>query len=232
MEIFSFAILAFIMGIKHAFDADHVLLVSNFLSRTKRLDESLNISLNWGVGHMLTAGIITLIIFYNVNSYPVVMLLENFEIIIASIMIAMGIISLTIGIPLQHKHEHNHDGIKHEHVHTHRVGGFIKKDLKSHHASFGVGIIHGLASNDELFIVLILGLGIGSVTTLLGALFLFSTGVILGMMLFSILLLKSSNVLTKNFKLILNYGFGISAIIYGLYLFSINTGLEIFQHLF
>ncbi|MBE18873.1 MAG: hypothetical protein CMO11_02725 [Thaumarchaeota archaeon] len=232
MEIFSFAILAFIMGIKHAFDADHVLLVSNFLSRTKRLDESLNISLNWGVGHMLTAGIITLIIFYNVNSRPVVMLLENFEIIIASIMVVMGIISLTIGIPLQHKHEHNHDGIKHEHVHTHRVGGFIKKDLKAHHASFGVGIIHGLASNDELFIVLILGLGIGSVTTLLGALFLFSTGVVLGMMLFSILLLKSSNVLTKNFKLILNYGFGISAIIYGLYLFSINTGLEIFQHLF
>ena len=232
MEIFSFAILAFIMGIKHAFDADHVLLVSNFLSRTKRLDESLNISLNWGVGHMLTAGIITLIIFYNVNSYPVVMLLENFEIIIALIMVVMGIISLTIGIPLQHKHEHNHDGIKHEHVHTHRVGGFIKKDLKAHHASFGVGIIHGLASNDELFIVLILGLGIGSVTTLLGALFLFSTGVVLGMMLFSILLLKSSNVLTKNFKLILNYGFGISAIIYGLYLFSINTGLEIFQHLF
>ena len=232
MEIFSFAILAFIMGIKHAFDADHLLIVSNFLSRTKRLDESLNISLNWGVGHMLTAGIITLIIFYNVNSHPVVMLLENFEIIIASIMIAMGIISLTIGIPLQHKHEHNHDGIKHEHVHTHRVGGFIKKDLKSHHASFGVGIIHGLVSNDELFIVLILGLGIGSVTTLLGALFLFSTGVVLGMMFFSILLLKSSNVLTKNFKLILNYGFGISAIIYGLYLFSINTGLEIFQHLF
>ena len=79
---------------------------------------------------MLTAGIITLIIFYNVNSLPVVMLLEYFEIIIALIMVVMGIISLTIGIPLQHKHEHNHDGIKHEHVHTHRVGGFIKKDLK------------------------------------------------------------------------------------------------------
>ena len=230
MEIFSFAILAFIMGIKHAFDADHILVVSNFLSRSKRLDESLNISLNWGIGHMLTAGIITLIIFYNVNSLPVVMLLEYFEIIIALIMVVMGIISLTIGIPLQHKHEHNHDG--NEHVHTHRVGGFIKKDLKSHHTSFGVGIIHGLASNDELFIVLILGLGIGSITTLLGALFLFSTGVVLGMMLFSILLLKSSNVLTKNFKWILNYGFGISSIIYGLYLFSINTGLEIFHHLF
>ena len=232
MEIFSFAILAFIMGIKHAFDADHILVVSNFLSRSKRLDESLNISLNWGIGHMLTAGIITLIIFYNVNSLPVVMLLEYFEIIIASIMIVMGIISLTIGIPLQHKHEHNHDGIKHEHVHTHRVGGFINKDLKSHHASFGVGIIHGLASNDELFIILILGLGIGSITTLLGALLLFSTGVVLGMTAFSILLLKFSGIFTKNFRLILNYGFGISAIVYGLYLFSINTNLEIVNYLF
>ena len=60
MEIFSFAILAFLMGIKHAFDTDHVLVVSNFLSRSKRLNESLNISLSWGIGLMLTAGIITL----------------------------------------------------------------------------------------------------------------------------------------------------------------------------
>ena len=142
-------------------------------------------------------------------------------------MIVMGIISLTIGIPLQHKHEHNHDGVKHEHVHTHRVGGFINKDIKSHHASFGVGIIHGLANNDELFIVLILGLGIGSITTLLGALVLFSTGVVLGMIAFSIVLFRFSNVFTNNIKLIINYGFGISAIIYGLYLLNVITGLEI-----
>ena len=67
---------------------------------------------------------------------------------------------------------------------------------------------------------------------LLGALFLFSTGVILGMIVFSILLFKSSNILTKNFKLMLNYGLGISTITYGLYLFSINTGWGIFYHLF
>ena len=81
MELFSFAILAFIIGIKHAFDADHILIVSNFLSRAKKLDETLNISLSWGIGHMLTAGIMTLIIFYNRNTIPVIMLLENFEII-------------------------------------------------------------------------------------------------------------------------------------------------------
>ena len=106
MEIFSFAILAFLMGIKHAFDTDHVLVVSNFLSRSKRLNESLNISLSWGVGHMLAAGIITVIIFYNMNSFPVIMLLENFEIIVATVMIAMGIISLTIGIPVPVSYTH------------------------------------------------------------------------------------------------------------------------------
>ena len=165
------------------------------------------------------------------NSFPVIMLLENFEIIVATVMIAMGIISLTIGIPLQHKHEHNHDGMKHEHTHTHRIGGFMNKDLKSHHASFGVGIIHGLASNDELFIILILGLGIGSITTLLGALFLFSTGVVLGMVIFSALVFRFSNIISKNFKLMLNYGFAISAIIYGLYLLSTNTSLTIIKYL-
>tara|TARA_B100000029_G_scaffold230656_1_gene228107 strand:- start:29515 stop:30213 length:699 start_codon:yes stop_codon:yes gene_type:complete len=231
VEIFSFAVLAFLMGIKHAFDTDHVIVVSNFLSRSKRLNESLNISLSWGVGHMLTAGIITVIIFYNMNSFPVIMLLENFEIIIATIMIIMGIVSMTIGIPIQHKHEHNHNGIKHEHTHTHRIGGFMNKDLKSHHASFGVGILHGLASNDELFIVLVLGLGIGSITVLLGALFLFSTGVVLGMIVFSVLVLRVSDSISNNFKWMLNYTFAISAIIYGLYLLYANTNLEIIKYL-
>ena len=143
----------------------------------------------------------------------------------------MGIISLTIGIPVQHKHEHSHDRMKHEHTHTHRIGGFMNKDLKSHHASFGVGIIHGLASNDELFIVLILGLGIGSITTLLGALFLFSTGVVLGMVIFSVLIFRFSDIASNNFKLMLNYGFAISAIIYGLYLLSTNTNLTIIRYL-
>ncbi len=231
MEIFSFAVLAFLMGIKHAFDTDHVIVVSNFLSRSKRLNESINISLSWGVGHMLTVGIITVIIFYNMNSFPVIMLLENFEIIIATIMIIMGIVSMTIGIPIQHKHEHNHNGIKHEHTHTHRIGGFMNKDLKSHHASFGVGILHGLASNDELFIVLVLGLGIGSITVLLGALFLFSTGVVLGMIGFSVLVLRVSDSISNNFKWMLNYTFAISAIIYGLYLLYVNTNLEIIKYL-
>ena len=107
----------------------------------------------------------------------------------------------------------------------------MNKDLKSHHASFGVGIIHGLASNDELFIILILGLGIGSITTLLGALFLFSTGVVLGMVIFSALVFRFSNIISKNFKLMLNYGFAISAIIYGLYLLSTNTSLTIIKYL-
>tara|TARA_B100001123_G_scaffold153460_1_gene177509 strand:- start:5791 stop:6489 length:699 start_codon:yes stop_codon:yes gene_type:complete len=231
VEIFSFAVLAFLMGIKHAFDTDHVIVVSNFLSRSKRLNESINISLSWGVGHMLTVGIITVIIFYNMNSFPVIMLLENFEIIIATIMIIMGIVSMTIGIPIQHKHEHNHNGIKHEHTHTHRIGGFMNKDLKSHHASFGVGILHGLASNDELFIVLVLGLGIGSITVLLGALFLFSTGVVLGMIGFSVLVLRVSDSISNNFKWMLNYTFAISAIIYGLYLLYVNTNLEIIKYL-
>ena len=143
----------------------------------------------------------------------------------------MGIVSMTIGIPIQHKHEHNHNGIKHEHTHTHRIGGFMNKDLKSHHASFGVGILHGLASNDELFIVLVLGLGIGSITVLLGALFLFSTGVVLGMIVFSVLVLRVSDSISNNFKWMLNYTFAISAIIYGLYLLYANTNLEIIKYL-
>lgn len=222
MEAFNFVIIAFFMGIKHAFDADHILVVANILSKSKKLKESLNISLNWGIGHITTTGIMTILIFYNINSNPVRILLENFEVIIPTTLIVMGIISLTVGIPLQHKHQHEHkDGTKHEHIHAHRIGGLLSNKLSPHHTSFGVGIIHGLASNDELFIILVLGLGIGSITVLMSALLLFSLGVVLGMIVFSLILIQTVSSVTKNMKLILNYVIGFSSIIYGLYLFFI-----------
>ena len=233
MEIFNFAIIAFFMGIKHAFDADHVLLVTNILSKSKKLKESLNISLSWGIGHMITAGIITTLIFYNVNSNPVRILLENIEVIIPVTLISIGIISLTVGIPVQHKHEHEHeDGSKHEHIHTHRIGGMLNRNISSHHTSFGVGIIHGLASNDELFIVLVLGLGLGSIGTLIGGIILFSLGVICGMISFSMMLFRSMNYFTRNIKLTIHYGLGIISIIYGLYLFEFEILTMLVNYLF
>ena len=60
------------------------------------------------------------------------------------------------------------------------------KRLHFHHKLFGVGIIQGLASNDELIAVFVAGLGVGSLQLLLGGVAIFTVGVVLGMTLFGV----------------------------------------------
>ncbi len=52
---------------------------------------------------------------------------------------------------------------------------------------FGIGIMHGLASNDELLLLLTVSLGVSSVAEMVVGVGIFSLGVVLGMILFSIL---------------------------------------------
>ncbi len=51
---------------------------------------------------------------------------------------------------------------------------------------FSIGIIQGLASNDELLILFVASLGVTSLLGLLGGVGVFSIGVVLGMVLFGL----------------------------------------------
>jgi hypothetical protein len=53
---------------------------------------------------------------------------------------------------------------------------------------FWIGIIHGLASNDELLLLLTVTLTLTSLASVLLGTFLFSLGVVLGMIVFSVIL--------------------------------------------
>ena len=88
---------------------------------------------------------------------------------------------------------------------------------------FGIGIIHGLASNDELLILFTASLAVTSLGGLLVGLGLFSLGVVLGMIFFAVAfsfpLIKLNS--DKIYKII-SFGTGAAGIIYGtLMLFAI-----------
>ena len=172
-----FLILALLLGIKHSFDADHLLAVSNLLIRSKSLRQTVKMGVSWALGHMITAVIITALLFAFRGSLSPI--LENFEMLVALMLILLGVVSLRQ--TTLHLHAHSHDGSKHKHLHDH-------DDRHMHKHMFGVGIIHGLASNDELLVLITATLGLSSFVGITLGIAIFSLGVIIGMTGYSMLL--------------------------------------------
>jgi cytochrome c biogenesis protein CcdA len=164
----------FLLGMRHATDADHVIAVTTILNRSRRFAHTTLIGALWGLGHTLTVVVVgVLIIVFNVVIPPPVGLAMEFA--VALMLILLGVLNLTGGLravterltppaPIHgHEHEHIHayapesDAHAHDHAHLHGHGtdphlggpaGVV--------ATFGwyqllrpvmVGLVHGLAGS-------------------------------------------------------------------------------------
>ena len=171
-----FFLLALLLGIKHSFDADHLIAVSNLLAKSQSLKQTVKMAASWASGHMITAVIITAILFVFRDALSPI--LEHFEILVALMLIFLGVVSIRqVGM---HFHAHRHGGLEHEHLHGH--------DGNVHKHMFGIGIVHGLASNDELLVLITATLGLSSFLSITAGIAVFSAGVIIGMIAYSLLL--------------------------------------------
>lgn len=211
-EVTSLMLLALVLGFKHSYDSDHLIAVSNILRKVDSVKSSIKIGLSWAIGHMLTATVITIILFVFRESF-LDSVLPNFEKIVGILLIALGIFSLRDFLSL-HSHRHSHGNMVHSHGHTH-----LRKnnDSHSHAHMFGIGIIHGLASNDEILMLLTASLAITSIGSLILALGMFSLGVIAGMALFAAIfsypIIKMHS--EKMYRLV-SFGTGSIGIFYGI----------------
>lgn len=217
LGIFLFPLLAIALGFKHAYDADHLLAVSNFLTRSRGFRETSGMTMSWAVGHMLTAVAIAIFLFVlGTRSRAFIEILGTFQFVVAVMLIGVGLFGILLGArsPLVHEHDHTHYGGKtHSHVHTHRLGR-----MHLHLPLLGVGVVQGLASNDELILIFIVGLGLGSLQALLGAVVLFTIGVMLGMILFGFVMTSAllSSVKKTRLQMVINTFAGSLSIAYGL----------------
>lgn len=179
----SFLLAALVLGIKHSFDADHLIGVSNILAKSRSLGNTIKMSFSWAIGHMITAVLITILLFTFRDSI-LSFILDKFEILVAIMLIALGLISL-YQARFFHTHKHKHSNSAHEHLHIHLKNN---ESDHSHKHMFGVGIIHGLASNDELLLLLTVSLGLSSLFDMILGVAVFSLGVVIGMIVFGIIL--------------------------------------------
>ena len=189
-QLLALAGFGFLLGMRHATDADHVIAVTTILNRSRRFLDTTLIGALWGLGHTITVVIVgVLIIVFNVVIPPPVGLAMEFA--VALMLIGLGLLNLTGGLrefterltppaPM-HAHEHAHEGASHGHLHGHGTDlGLV--------ATFGryqlirpvvVGLIHGLAGSAAVALLVLAT--IQDTGTAIAYLVIFCVGVAAGM---------------------------------------------------
>jgi high-affinity nickel permease len=194
-QLLALAGFGFLLGMRHATDADHVIAVTTILNRSRRFLDTTLIGALWGLGHTITVVIVgVLIIAFNVVIPPPVGLAMEFA--VALMLIGLGILNLTGGLrslterftppaPM-HSHDHAHAGAPHAHLHGH--GSNERLAGRGVVATFGwyqlirpvaVGLVHGLAGSAAVALLVLAT--IQDTGTALAYLVIFCIGVAAGM---------------------------------------------------
>ena len=180
----SLLLLGFLLGVKHALDADHIVAVSTIATGNRSLKRSCAIGFCWGVGHtvvLLVAGLAVLG-FHLAIPHDTARL---FEAGVGVMLIGLGLsVGWTLLRERLHVHAHTHDdGTGHLHVHSHLEGhghAHLHR-YRLEYKSLAVGMMHGLAGSAALLLLVLST--VRSLTDGMLYILMFGTGSISGMVL-------------------------------------------------
>ena len=190
---FGILIISFLLGMRHATDADHVVAVTTIVSRQRSLPRAATIGALWGLGHTLTLlGVGGAMIILGLAMPPWLGL--TLELIVAVMLVVLGVASVVGG-------ERN------------------DRMIDSSARPLIVGTIHGMAGS-AAFTLLALPL-IASPLLAAGYLALFGLGTIAGMVVVTVAIALPSIYAAHRIegaRQVLRYAAGFSSIVFGLYL--------------
>ena len=139
-----------VLGMRHAFDRDHVTAVTHFISLEPDPIKSAWFGFRWAMGHSVTVlALGSLILLLHLKLDP------NFE---RYAELAVGITLVGLGIwrllllarERRHTHHHAHRSKEHSHVHSHEPG----REHVHRFAPTLVGMVHGASGTAELFVLI------------------------------------------------------------------------------
>ena len=188
--LISLLALGFLLGLKHALEADHVAAVTSLVTRSASLRETLRVSGAWGLGHAAT-----MIVFGTVLILLGATLPDN---VVRALEAVVGVMLVVLGIDVLrrllkkkiHVHDHTHDhGVRHVHVHMHERQ--VSRHEHAHAAvlwprALVVGCVHGLAGTAGLVLLALPTVSSGASAALY--LVVFGVGTVAGMILFSLVI--------------------------------------------
>jgi len=151
--------LGLVLGLRHAFEPDHLAAVSTLATRQGRLLDACRLGLAWAAGHTASVGVVVgAIILFGLK------LPQRFS-PAADFLVALLLIGLGGSVLWRHAR-----GRWHLHVHSHSKGGEPHLHLHSHahdathqhphprgdaRRSLGFGLLHGLAGSAALLVLLV-----------------------------------------------------------------------------
>lgn len=210
-------------GITHAFEADHVLAVANIVTQRRSVWLAARDGIYWGLGHtstILLIGVLILVFKTSISART----FSLFEAMVGLMLVVVAIFRLRKLAAAKrnfiHQHAHIHKG-DNEHVHIHVHPAQSQQHL--HKASYGIGLVHGLAGSGAL--VALAMTQFKSAQTGIAYLFLYGTGSVIGMMLASALFsipFSKKMIQSRLVKITLIILSSLLCLIYGLYIIYIN----------
>jgi cytochrome c biogenesis protein CcdA len=183
--------LGFMLGIKHALEADHVAAVASLATQSSSLKNTVRVASAWGLGHTVVLVLLGSILSALDATLPE-KVARAFEFAVGGMLIVLGIgVLRRLRSKRIHAHAHRHGaGAPHLHFHAH------DEELSNHPARHGhdhthgllprallVGSVHGLAGSAALILIAVPTMH--SAPRALAYLVVFGIGSILGMVLFS-----------------------------------------------
>lgn len=186
--------LGFLIGMRHALEADHVAAVATLATRARTLRQAVPLGVMWGLGHTLTLFAFgAVIVVLNTSLSPDVAL--ALEAVVGVMLVGLGLDVIYRVIKKRiHFHVHAHEDAK-RHIHAHSHEGEKAHDA-SHHShehfngltfrALAVGMMHGLAGSAAL--VLLTMQSVEPVSTRIIYIVLFGLGSMVGMGLLSLVI--------------------------------------------
>ena len=138
------------LGIRHAFDRDHVAAVTHFVSLEPDPLKSAWFGCRWAIGHATTVLVLgTLILIFHLKFDPS---FERYaELAVGFSLLILGAWRLILLVQeRRHEHRHAHRTKEHTHLHSHELGS-------AHVHWFAptlVGMVHGASGTMELFVLI------------------------------------------------------------------------------
>lgn len=177
----------FLLGLRHALDADHVAAVSTFVGGNRTVFRSCVVGTFWGIGH--TAALLAAALLTSVLRLRIPPDVERaLEAVVAVVVAALGahVLLRALGTLRVHRHEHTHDGSSHRHLHVHVAGESTHSHahlVRDGGRPLLMGMLHGLAGSAALLLLVLATLP--STTAALLYVAVFGIGSTVGMLLVS-----------------------------------------------
>jgi len=181
--------LGFLLGLRHATDADHVMAVSALVSRERSSRAALTLGALWGLGHTLTIVLVGgAMLVFGIVVTPGLGL--SMEMSVAVMLILLGTLNLTGKVlPARAPNATDDSGSR-----PHTVSGTLRRGGRS----MLVGVVHGLAGSAAVALLVLTS--VRQVSWALVYLGVFGLGTVLGMMLVTATMALPMQLATRRFE--------------------------------